>query len=82
MFIGRNIRTRIALIKPRHALEVNSNPHKNNLALLTLSPIDHVIVRRYVSKQKWYHAKIVERISCTMCKVLINGKIDDKHIDQ
>ena len=82
MFIDRNIRTRIALIKPHLALEVNSNPHKNNLALLTLSPIDHVIVRRYLSKQKWCHGKIVERMSCTMCKVLINEKIDDKHIDQ
>ena len=27
MFIGRNTRTRIDLIKPNHILEVNSNPH-------------------------------------------------------
>ena len=27
MFIDRNIRTRIDLIKPNHTLEVNLNPH-------------------------------------------------------
>ena len=42
----------------------------------------HIIVRRYGSKQKWQHGKIVERISCKMYKVLINGKIGDKHIEQ
>ena len=82
MFIGRNMRTRIDLIKPYLTLGVNSNPHKNNLTLSTLSPNDHVIVRRYGSKQKWQHGKIVERISCKMYKVLINGKIEEKHIDQ
>ena len=82
MFIGRNIRTRIDLIKPHLTSGVNSNLHKNNLTLSTLSPNDHVIVRRYGSKQKWQHGKIVERISCNMYKVLINGKIEEKHIDQ
>ena len=37
MFIGRNIGIRIDLIKPHLTLEVNSNPHKNSLALRTLS---------------------------------------------
>ena len=78
MFIGRNIRSRIDLIKPRLTLGVNSNPHENNLTLRTLSPNDQVIVRRYGSKQKWQHGKIVERISCKMYKVLINGKIEEK----
>ena len=79
---GRNIRTIIDLIKPHHTLEVNSNPHKNNLALRTLSPNDHVIGRRYGSKQKLQHGKIAERISCKMYKVLINAEIEDKHIYQ
>ena len=61
MFIGRNIRTRFDLIKPYLILGVNSNPHKNNLTLCTLSPNNHVIVRRYGSKQKWQHGKIVEK---------------------
>ena len=39
-------------------------------------------MRRYGSKQKWQHEKIVERISCKMYKVLINRKIEEKHIDQ
>ena len=82
MIIGRNIRTRIDLIKPDLTLGVNSNPHKKNLALRTLSPDDHIIERRYGSKQKWQHRKIVERISRKMCKVLIIGKIEEKHIDQ
>ena len=64
MFLGRNIRTRIDLIKPHLTLGVNSNPHKNKLALRTISPNDHVKVRRHGSKQKWQHRKIVERISC------------------
>ena len=82
MFIGRNIRTRIDVIKPHLTLGVNSNPHKNNLTLRTLSPNDHVIVRRYGSIQKWKHGKIVERINCKMYKVLINGKVEENYIDQ
>ena len=82
MFIGRNIRTRIDLIKPHLTSGVNSNLHKNNLTLSTLSPNDHVIVRRYGSKQKWQHGKTDERISCRMYTVLINKKIEEKHIDQ
>ena len=35
MFIGRNTRTRIDLIKPHLILGVNSNLHKNNLTLRT-----------------------------------------------
>ena len=53
MFIGRNMRSRIDLIKPHLTLGVNANPHENNLTLRTLSPNDHLIVRRYGSKQKW-----------------------------
>ena len=64
--IGRNIRTRIDLIKPHLTLGVNLSPHKHNLTLCTLSPNDHATVRRYGSKQKWQHGKIVERISCKM----------------
>ena len=82
MFIGRNTRTRIDLIKPHLTLGVNSNPHKNNLTLRTLSPSDHLIVRRYGSKQKWQHGKNVERVSCKMYKVLINGKNEERHVDQ
>ena len=37
MFIGRNTRTRIDLIKPHLTLGVNSNSHKNNLTLRTIS---------------------------------------------
>ena len=44
MFIGRNIRTRTDGIKPHRTMDVNSNPHKNNLALRALSQNDHVIV--------------------------------------
>ena len=82
MVIGRNIRTRIDLIISHHTLEVNSNPLGNKLGLCTLSLNDHEIVRRYGSKQRWQHGKIVERINCKMYKVLINGKIEDKRIDQ
>ena len=82
MFIGRNIRTRIDLIKPHHTLGVNSKAHKHNLALRTLSPNDQVIVGRCGSKQKWQHGRIAERISCKMYKVLINGKIEDRHKNQ
>ena len=58
MFSGRNIRTRIYVIKLNlTSSEVNSNPHKNNVALRTVSPNDHVILRRYGSKQKWQHEK-------------------------
>ena len=32
--------------------------------------------------KKRQYRKIVERISCEMYKVLINGKIEEKHIDQ
>ena len=39
IFIGRSIRTRIDLIKPHQTLGINSNPHKNNLTLCTLSQI-------------------------------------------
>ena len=81
MFIGKNIKTRINLIKPHHTLEVNSNSHKNNLALRTLSPNDQVIVRKYGLKQNWRYGKI-EKINCKMYKVLLNKKIGDKHIDQ
>ena len=82
MFIGKTIRTRTDLIKLHHALEVNFKPHENNLALSSLSPNDRVRVRRYGSKQKWQHGKIVERIRCKMYKVLVNQKIEDIYIEQ
>ena len=81
MFIGRNMRTRIDLIEPHDTLEVNSKPNESNLSSYTLFPIDHIIVRRYGSKQKLQQEKIVERISCNMYKALINLKVKDKHID-
>ena len=37
MFIGRNIKTRIDLIKPHLTSEASSNPRKSNLTLHTLS---------------------------------------------
>ena len=35
--------------------------HKSNLALRTLPPNDHVILRRYGSKQIWENRKIEDR---------------------
>ena len=70
MFIGRNIRTRIDLIKPHDKLEVNPNRHENNLALGTLFLNDHVIVTRNGSKQNYQHGKSAERISCKMDMVI------------
>ena len=70
MFIGRNIRTRIDLIKPHDKLEVNPNRHENNLALGTLFLNDHVIVRRNGSKQNYQHGKSAEKISCKMDMVI------------
>ena len=82
MIIGRNIRTRIDLIKPYQTLEVKSDLHKNNYKLHRFSPNGIVIVRKYGTKHKWEQGKILEKLSCKMYKVLIRGQIEIKHIDQ
>ena len=67
MFIGRNIRTRIDLIKPYQTLEVKSDLHKNNYKLRRFSPNDIVIVRIDGTKHKWEQGKILGKLSCKMC---------------
>ena len=82
MFIGRNIRTKIDLIKPHQTLEIKSDIHENDNKLRKFFPNDIVIVRKYGTKRKWEQGKILEKLSCKMYKVLICGKIEIKHIDQ
>ena len=82
MFIGRNIGTRIDLIKPYQTLEVKSDLHKNNYKLRRFSPNDTVIVRKYGTKHKWEQGKILEKLSCKMYKVLIRRQIEIKHVVQ
>ena len=82
MFVGRNIRTRIDLIKPPETLGGKSVLHKNNYKLRKFSPNDIVIVRKYGTKHKWEQGKTLEKLSCKMYKVLIRRQIQIKYIDQ
>ena len=79
-FLGRNISTRLDLMKPM------INVHRTNAirkdSLRELVPGEKVVSRRFNSKEKWISGIVVERIGSKLYKIRINGVVVFRHIDQ
>ena len=70
-FIGRNISTKIDLIKPSRLI-VKKNSHDEN-EIRSFSSKDNVIVRFFGGKEHWKNGKILKKLSCKMYLVSVDG---------
>ena len=80
LFIGRNISTKIDLIKPSRLI-VKKKSHDEN-EIRSFSSKDNVIVRFFGGKEHWKSGKILKKLSCKMYLVSVDGKYYRRHIDQ
>ena len=78
--IGRNISTKIDLIKPSRLI-VKKKSHNEN-EIHSFSSKDNVIVRFFGGKEHWKNGKILKKLSCKMYLVSVDGKCYRRHIDQ
>ena len=80
LFIGRNISTKIDLIKPSRLI-VKKKSHDEN-EIRSFSSKDNVIVRFFGGKEHWKNGKILKKLICKMYLVSLDGKCYRRHIDQ
>ena len=80
LFIGRNISTKIDLIKPSRLIVKKKSHYENEVR--SFSSKDNVIVRFFGGKENWKNGKILEKLSFKMCLVSVHGKCYRRHIDQ
>ena len=80
LFIGRNISTKIDLIKPSRLI-VKKKSHDEN-EIRSFSSKDNAIVRFCGRKEYWKNGKILKKLSCKMYLVSVDGKCYQRHIDQ
>ena len=71
LFIGRNISTKIDLIKPSRLI-VKKKSHDEN-EIRSFSSKDNVIVRFFGGKEHWKNGKILKKLSCKMYLVSVDG---------
>ena len=88
LFLQRELRTRLALVRPDISLQVTSNQAKmksyydRHTKLRELSPGDRVLPRDYLSKLKWRPGSVSERRApSSYCIQLDDGRIWHRHID-
>ena len=80
LFIGRNISTKIDLIKPSRLI-VKKKSHDEN-EIRSFSSKDNVIVRFFGGKEHWKNGKTLKKLICKMYLVSLDGKCYRRHIDQ
>ena len=80
LFIGRNISTKIDLIKPSRLI-VKKKSHDEN-EIRSFSSKDNVIVRFFGGKEHWKSGQILKKLDCKMYQVSVDGKCYPRHIDQ
>ena len=80
LFIGRNISTKIDLIKPSRLIAKKKSHDENEIR--SFSSKDNVIVRFFGGKEHWKNGKILKKLSCKMCLVSVDDKCYQRHIDQ
>ena len=71
LFIGRNISTKIDLIKPSRLI-VKKKSHDEN-EIRSFSSKDNVIVRFFGGKEHWKNGKILKKLSYKMYLVSVDG---------
>ena len=80
LFIGRNISTKIDLIKPSRLIVTKKSHNENEIR--SFSSKDNVIVQFFSGKEHWKNRKILEKLICKMYLVSVDGKCYQRHIDQ
>ena len=71
-FIGRNISTKIDLIKP-FKLIVTKKSHNEN-EIRSFNSKDNVVVRFFGRKEHWKNREILKKLNCKMYLALVDGK--------
>ena len=71
LFIGRNISTKIDLIKPSRLIAKKKSHDENEIR--SFSSKDNVIVRFFGGKEHWKNGKILKKFSCKMYLVSVDG---------
>ena len=80
LFIGRNISTKIDLIKPSRLIVKKKSHDENDIR--SFSSKDNAVVRFFRAKEHWKNGKILKNLSCKMYLVSVDGKCYRRHIDQ
>ena len=86
IFMGREIQTRIDVMKPQRVEIVKSTvPYKNKYrqsVIRNLGVGDIVQMRNYSSRNKWVRGCITRKVGNKMYEVRSGGKLYVRHIDQ
>ena len=94
LFLGRTMRTRIDLIKPKrttyHPLTEQMKEYKQKMQRegqkgrqqpRELFQNDQVLVRNFQHPSKWISGKVVEKVADRTYRVNVNDRIVKRHID-
>ena len=79
-FIGRNILTKIDLIKPSRLIVIKKSHDENEIR--SFNSKDNVIVQFFGGKEHWKNGKTLKKLICKMYLVSLDGKCYRRHIDQ
>ena len=83
LLLGRNVKTRLDLIKPNVTSEVNKKLLQSNNS--TLRAFDHnqnVSVRNYRRGPKWVRGTVIERTGPVLYRVKVNDQTWKRHVEQ
>ena len=83
LLFGRHLKSRLDLLKPNIKLIVDGKLLKNEKGtLFSFQNGEKVMVRHYHRGQKWLKGEVLERIGPVLYKVLVDGAMWRRHVDQ
>ena len=83
LLFGRNLKSRLDLLKPNIKRVVDGKLLKNKKGtLVSFQNGEKVMVRHYHRRPKWLKGEVLERIGPVLYKVLVDGATWRRHVDQ
>lgn len=83
LLLGRNVKTRLDLIKPDVRREVNKKLlQSNNSTLRSFALNQSVWARNYRRGPKWVRATVIERTGPVLYRVKVNDQTWKRHVEQ
>ena len=83
LLFGRNLKSRLDLLKPNIKRVVDGRLLKNEKGtLVSFQNGEMVMVRHYHRGPKWLKGEVLERIGPVLYKVLVDGATWRRHVDQ
>ena len=83
LLFGRNLKSRLDLLKPNIKRVVDGRLLKNEKGtLVSFQNGEKVMVRHYHRGPNWLNGEVLERIGSVLYKVLVDGATWRRHVDQ